>query len=110
MRAENRYADTTEIVIRRGRRTVAEADLVAVADGRLIVAEAKCNGSFGDGDEAMACAQGRVKLAEIFDADEIVDRMMIPMIIEAARALEEGIAETPNEVDMGLIMGIGFPP
>jgi 3-hydroxyacyl-CoA dehydrogenase/enoyl-CoA hydratase/3-hydroxybutyryl-CoA epimerase/enoyl-CoA isomerase len=45
-----------------------------------------------------------------FDADEIVDRMMIPMIIEAARALEEGIAETPNEVDMGLIMGIGFPP
>lgn len=72
MRAENRYADTTEIVIRRGRRTVAEADLVAVADGRLIVAEAKCNGSFGDGDEAMACAQGRVKLAEIFDADEIV--------------------------------------
>ncbi len=36
--------------------------------------------------------------------------MMIPMIIEAARALEEGIAETPNEVDMGLIMGLGFPP
>ena len=36
--------------------------------------------------------------------------MMIPMIIEAARALEEGIAETANEVDMGLIMGIGFPP
>jgi len=45
-----------------------------------------------------------------FDAEEIVDRMMIPLIIEAARALEEGIAETPNEVDMGLIMGLGFPP
>ncbi|MGN8197822.1 fatty acid oxidation complex subunit alpha FadB [Salinisphaera sp. RV14] len=45
-----------------------------------------------------------------FEPDEIVDRMMIPMIIEAARALEEGIAETPNEVDMGLIMGLGFPP
>ena len=45
-----------------------------------------------------------------FEADEIIDRMMIPMIIEAARALEEGIAETPNEVDMGLIMGLGFPP
>ena len=36
--------------------------------------------------------------------------MMIPMIIEAARAYEEGIADTPNEVDMGLIMGLGFPP
>ena len=42
--------------------------------------------------------------------EEIVDRMMIPMIIEAARAYEEGIADTPNEVDMGLIMGLGFPP
>ncbi|MDA3922530.1 MAG: fatty acid oxidation complex subunit alpha FadB [Salinisphaera sp.] len=45
-----------------------------------------------------------------FEAEEIVDRMMIPLIIEAARSLEEGIAETPNEVDMGLIMGLGFPP
>lgn len=44
------------------------------------------------------------------DDEEIVDRMMIPMIIEAARAYEEGIADTPNEVDMGLIMGLGFPP
>ena len=48
--------------------------------------------------------------ANEFEAEEIVDRMMIPLIIEAARALEEGIAETPNEVDMGLIMGLGFPP
>ncbi|MBH03847.1 MAG: fatty acid oxidation complex subunit alpha FadB [Xanthomonadales bacterium] len=44
------------------------------------------------------------------DDEEIVDRMMIPMIIEAARAYEQGIADTPNEVDMGLIMGLGFPP
>ncbi|ROO28102.1 fatty acid oxidation complex subunit alpha FadB [Salinisphaera japonica] len=44
------------------------------------------------------------------DDEEIIDRMMIPMIIEAARAYEQGIADTPNEVDMGLIMGLGFPP
>ena len=36
--------------------------------------------------------------------------MMIPMIIETARCLEEGIVDTANEADMGLIMGIGFPP
>jgi 3-hydroxyacyl-CoA dehydrogenase/enoyl-CoA hydratase/3-hydroxybutyryl-CoA epimerase/enoyl-CoA isomerase len=36
--------------------------------------------------------------------------MMIPMIIETARCLEEGIVDTPNEADMGLIFGIGFPP
>jgi 3-hydroxyacyl-CoA dehydrogenase/enoyl-CoA hydratase/3-hydroxybutyryl-CoA epimerase/enoyl-CoA isomerase len=46
---------------------------------------------------------------EITD-EEIIDRMMIPMIIETARCLEEGIVDTANEADMGLIMGIGFPP
>ncbi len=45
-----------------------------------------------------------------FDKDQIVERMMIPMIIETARCLEEKIVETPNEADMGLILGIGFPP
>ena len=32
------------------------------------------------------------------------------MVIETARCLEEGIVDTPNEADMGLIFGIGFPP
>lgn len=41
--------------------------------------------------------------------DEIVERMMIPMIIEAARCLEEDIVGTPNELDMGLVLGLGFP-
>lgn len=45
-----------------------------------------------------------------FAEEEIVDRLMIPMIIETARCLEEGIVETPAEADMGLILGIGFPP
>jgi 3-hydroxyacyl-CoA dehydrogenase / enoyl-CoA hydratase / 3-hydroxybutyryl-CoA epimerase / enoyl-CoA isomerase len=42
--------------------------------------------------------------------EEIVDRHMLPMIIETARCLEEGIVESVQEADMGLIMGIGFPP
>jgi 3-hydroxyacyl-CoA dehydrogenase / enoyl-CoA hydratase / 3-hydroxybutyryl-CoA epimerase / enoyl-CoA isomerase len=48
-------------------------------------------------------------IGEISD-EEIIDRMMVPMIIETARCLEEGIVDTVNEADMGLIMGIGFPP
>jgi 3-hydroxyacyl-CoA dehydrogenase / enoyl-CoA hydratase / 3-hydroxybutyryl-CoA epimerase / enoyl-CoA isomerase len=42
--------------------------------------------------------------------EEITDRLMLPMLIETARCLEEGIVETVQEADMGLIMGIGFPP
>jgi 3-hydroxyacyl-CoA dehydrogenase/enoyl-CoA hydratase/3-hydroxybutyryl-CoA epimerase/enoyl-CoA isomerase len=45
-----------------------------------------------------------------FSDEEIIDRHMLPMIIETARCLEEGIVETPQEADMGLILGIGFPP
>ena len=32
------------------------------------------------------------------------------MLVEASRALEEGIVRDPGDVDMGLILGIGFPP
>jgi len=45
-----------------------------------------------------------------FSDEEIIQRMMIPMCIEIARCLEEGIVDTPSEADMGLIFGIGFPP
>jgi 3-hydroxyacyl-CoA dehydrogenase / enoyl-CoA hydratase / 3-hydroxybutyryl-CoA epimerase / enoyl-CoA isomerase len=45
-----------------------------------------------------------------FTADEIIERVMVPMCIETVRCLEEGIVETASEADMGLIFGIGFPP
>ncbi len=44
------------------------------------------------------------------DDQEIIERMMLPMIIETARCFEEGIVDTVNEADMALIMGLGFPP
>ncbi len=42
-------------------------------------------------------------------ADEIVERMMLPLILEAARCAEEGIAASPGEVDMCLVLGLGLP-
>jgi len=44
-----------------------------------------------------------------FSDQELHDRLMLPMIIEAARCLEEGIAATAAEVDMSLVLGLGFP-
>lgn len=41
---------------------------------------------------------------------DLVDRMLAPMINEAALALDEEIVESPAQVDLGLIMGTGFPP
>jgi len=42
--------------------------------------------------------------------DEITDRLFLPMLLEATRVLEEGIVREASDVDMGLILGIGFPP
>ncbi|AMW77672.1 multifunctional fatty acid oxidation complex subunit alpha [Acinetobacter sp. TGL-Y2] len=45
-----------------------------------------------------------------FDAQEIIDRMMIALCNETVRCLEDNIVATPAEADMAMIMGIGFPP
>ena len=42
--------------------------------------------------------------------EAIVERMMLPMVLEAVRCLEDNIVATPQELDMALIYGIGFPP
>jgi len=42
--------------------------------------------------------------------DEIIDRMMLPLLIECSRCLEDGIANTPIEIDIALVYGLGFPP
>jgi 3-hydroxyacyl-CoA dehydrogenase len=48
--------------------------------------------------------------AKAMDEAEITDRLFLPMLLEATRVLEEGIVREPGDVDMGLILGIGFPP
>lgn len=40
---------------------------------------------------------------------EIIDRMMLPMVVEAAHALDERVAGTPAEIDLALRLGLGFP-
>ena len=45
-----------------------------------------------------------------FSEEEIIARMMIPMVNEVVRCLEESIIATPAEADMALVYGLGFPP
>jgi 3-hydroxyacyl-CoA dehydrogenase/enoyl-CoA hydratase/3-hydroxybutyryl-CoA epimerase len=42
--------------------------------------------------------------------DELIQRMIYPMVNEAARCLDEGIARQARDVDMGMIFGTGFAP
>lgn len=42
--------------------------------------------------------------------EEILERCVLPMINEASRCLDEGVVASASEVDLGMIMGTGFPP
>jgi len=44
------------------------------------------------------------------DPGLIADRMVLPMVNEAARCLEEGVVRTAGDLDLALIFGTGFPP
>ncbi|MFT5171545.1 MAG: 3-hydroxyacyl-CoA dehydrogenase/enoyl-CoA hydratase/3-hydroxybutyryl-CoA epimerase, partial [Candidatus Marinamargulisbacteria bacterium] len=44
------------------------------------------------------------------DDSEIRDRLVLVMLNEASRCLEEKIVASPTHLDMAMIMGTGFPP
>jgi 3-hydroxyacyl-CoA dehydrogenase/enoyl-CoA hydratase/3-hydroxybutyryl-CoA epimerase len=44
------------------------------------------------------------------DPVEAVERALSLMVAEAARALDEGIVASPEDVDLAMVMGTGFPP
>jgi len=44
------------------------------------------------------------------ESREIRARLVLTMVNEAARILEDGIVERAADVDLGMIMGTGFPP
>ena len=53
-------------------------------------------------------SQGHPQLSGLNDAER-VDRIIFPMIDEAARILEEGVARRPADIDLVEIHGYGFP-
>lgn len=53
------------------------------------------------------CHQGTPRK---FTADELTDRLFLPIVVEATRVLEDGLVPNVRDVDLALILGIGFPP
>ncbi len=41
---------------------------------------------------------------------ELVQRLIYPLVDEAYRCLDDGIVQSEEDLDLGLVMGIGFPP
>jgi 3-hydroxyacyl-CoA dehydrogenase/enoyl-CoA hydratase/carnithine racemase len=62
-------------------------------------------------DPAAAEIVARYALPARAETDRtIVDRLLLPMLLEALRALDEGIVRDPRDVDLAVIHALGFPP
>ncbi len=46
----------------------------------------------------------------VMSEEDLLDRLILPMINEAARCLDEGVVQRPLDVDVGMVFGTGFPP
>jgi 3-hydroxyacyl-CoA dehydrogenase/enoyl-CoA hydratase/carnithine racemase len=53
--------------------------------------------------------ENRIQPKKIFHK-EIVDRMLARAINEAAYMIQEGICDRPQDMDLAIIYGLGFPP
>ena len=42
--------------------------------------------------------------------EELTHRLMFLMVNEAARCVEEGVVDSPEDADYGMILGTGFAP
>jgi len=61
-------------------------------------------------EQLIVAASARRGLAQRpIGADEIVERLLFPMINEGARILDEGIARRASDIDVIWIYGYGFP-
>lgn len=45
-----------------------------------------------------------------YSAEQVIDRLMIKMVNEAARCLEEKVVANAGLLDLAMVMGTGFPP
>lgn len=97
-------------------------DLKKLVNAKLLGKKVN-KGLFLYGEEAKKVKKGEInpELLQIFPGydpkartkfppEEIIDRCVLLMVNEACLILEEGVAESPQDIDMGMIFGTGFAP
>ena len=87
-------------------RIAGDATRLGAKSGRGIYAYKK--GREQEPDPAIYAVLGLAPAAEL--APPSAERLILPMVNEAARCLAEGIVDGPGALDLALVFGIGFPP
>ncbi len=68
------------------------------------------NGKHHPDPEVEKLLTPHLKNKEAFTPEQVVHRLIYPMINEATLCLEEGVVDTIEAVDAAVILGAGFPP
>ena len=63
-----------------------------------------------DPDPAVYALLGLAPRVQSPDPGLLADRMVLPMVDEAARCLADGVVRSAAELDIAMIFGTGFPP
>ena len=61
-------------------------------------------------DPAVRGLLGLVRQRKPVSLDPLAERLVLPMINESARCLEEGVVANAGMLDLALVFGAGFPP
>ncbi|MDE1929562.1 MAG: fatty acid oxidation complex subunit alpha FadB, partial [Burkholderiales bacterium] len=62
-----------------------------------------------DGETRALLAAIQPPAARPLDAAAIVERLMLPLVIEAVRALDEAVVASACELDLAMLLGLGLP-
>ncbi len=62
-----------------------------------------------EGAEGPDIPAGRHR-APVTESEELTHRLIFLMVNEAARCVEEGVVDSPEDADYGMILGTGFAP
>ena len=74
--------------------------------------ESLCNGASvaGGGDAAVSQLVQSRRQRRRLQHEELTHRLIFLMVNEAARCVEEGVVDSPEDADYGMILGTGFAP
>jgi 3-hydroxyacyl-CoA dehydrogenase / enoyl-CoA hydratase / 3-hydroxybutyryl-CoA epimerase len=89
---------------------VAEKKLLGKKSGKGFYIHGKTRVVNPEVVEIVAGLRKNARRNKAISAQEALDRMIYIMVNEAAMILQEGVVDGPDTVDVGMIMGTGFPP
>lgn len=62
-----------------------------------------------DDPAATEILQKYIRRVDRLTSQQLQDRLLLPMLFEACRVLEEGRVQDGRDIDLGVIFGLGFP-